>query len=230
MASSGDWYPKTLALRPPWHANYNANAQATGTTYGLSAGDKTDAGNDAANVLALVNFKEALDAYAQAVTEWVDIILNGDPLAPMPPAPTAPSAPTMGLGSKPGVQARTRYQAGVIKADADATQEILELYGIVAPAPGPLADPSIDRATPTPGTSQVALSLNKGGYDVIAVDMKRGGGAFTQIGISQTATFTDTTAPLVPGQPEQREYRVQGMLQNARVGGLSATVSAVTVP
>lgn len=57
-----------------------------------------------------------------------------------------------------------------------------------------------------------------------------GGGAFAQIGIVQTANFTDTTAPLVAGQPEQREYRVQGMLNNARMGGLSATVSTVTVP
>jgi hypothetical protein len=35
---------------------------------------------------------------------------------------------------------------------------------------------------------------------------------------------------LAPGQPEQRKYRVQGMQNSARVGGVSATVSAVTVP
>jgi len=52
---------------------------------------------------------------------------------------------------------------------------------------------------------------------------------WVQIGISQTATFTDVTAALVAGQPEQRKYRCQGMLNNARTGGLSATVSAVTV-
>jgi hypothetical protein len=45
-----------------------------------------------------------------------------------------------------------------------------------------------------------------------------------------TTVLTDTTALLVPGQPEQRNYRVQGMQNNARVGGVSATVSAVTVP
>lgn len=70
----------------------------------------------------------------------------------------------------------------------------------------------------------------KGGYDVIAITMKRGGGGWMQIGVSQTASFTDVSPLLVPGQPEQRDYRVQGMLNNARVGGVSGTVSAVTVP
>lgn len=59
---------------------------------------------------------------------------------------------------------------------------------------------------------------------------RRGGGGWTQIGVSQTASFTDTSALLVAGQPEQRDYRVQGMLNDARVGGVSGTVSAVTVP
>ena len=44
------------------------------------------------------------------------------------------------------------------------------------------------------------------------------------------AVFVDSRPPLVVGQPEQREYRVQGILKNARTGELSDTVVAVTVP
>lgn len=40
----------------------------------------------------------------------------------------------------------------------------------------------------------------------------------------------DTRAPLVAGAPEVREYRVQGMENNARVGATSAVAKAVTVP
>lgn len=76
----------------------------------------------------------------------------------------------------------------------------------------------------------MVLNLFKGGYDLIAIDMKRGAGGWTQIGVSQTATFTDTTARLAAGHPEQRDYRVQGMLNTARVDGVSGTISAVTVP
>ena len=45
-----------------------------------------------------------------------------------------------------------------------------------------------------------------------------------------TAEYIDARPPLVAGQPELREYRAQGMENNAPVGALSAVVSAVTVP
>lgn len=224
-----DWYPRILADRIPWHANYSVQATATGTTYGLAAGDVTDIGRDKDNVPLVVNYKEAAQAYAQAVTEWAEAILNGPVGTTMPAAPTAPTAPTFALGSKPGIQARTRQTAGVIKADADFTAEIGELYGIVAPVGTGPATPSL-KARALPGTGSVELSIAKGGFDVIVLDMRRGGGAWDQLGVSQRAVFTDTTPPLTPGQPEVREYRAQGMLDNARTGDLSATVSAVTVP
>ena len=44
------------------------------------------------------------------------------------------------------------------------------------------------------------------------------------------AVFVDSRPPLVVGQPEQREYRVQGIVKNARSGSLSDVVSVVTVP
>jgi hypothetical protein len=144
--------------------------------------------------------------------------------------PTVPAAIAVALGAAAAIQARTRQYRAIILASVGYTQEIGELYGIVAPAAGPLATPGIQKATPQPGTPNVDLNLFKGGYDVIAIDMKRAGGGWVQIGVSQTANFKDTTAPLVAGQPEQREYRCQGMLNNARTGDLSATISAVTVP
>ncbi len=60
--------------------------------------------------------------------------------------------------------------------------------------------------------------------------MRRAGGTWAQIGVSQLATFIDTTPPLVAGQPETREYRCQGVVGNQRTGEVSATVSIVTVP
>src|SRR3989304_2228184 len=46
-------------------------------------------------------------------------------------------------------------------------------FGIIAPASGPRADPSIRRAEARVGFSRVALRLKKGGYAVIVVDMRR---------------------------------------------------------
>jgi hypothetical protein len=228
--SNPDWYPIKLADRIAWHANYSFTAQAVGTNYGLSAADQADIARDAANVPLVVAFKEAAQGFAQAVTEWAELVLNGPAGGPFPPAPTAPVAPTFDPASKPAIRPRTRRSAGIVKADSDYSRSVGERFGIIAPEAGPRADPSIRRAEPSTGSSRVALRLKKGGYALIAVDMRRSGGAWEQIGVSQTATFVDATPPLVAGQPEQREYRVQGMLANARTGRLSATVSAVTVP
>ena len=137
-----DWYPTRLADRSPWHANYNTNAQATGTTFGLSAADKTDAANDAANVALVVNYKEAAEAYAQAVTEWADLILEGLIGTPMPATPTGPAAPLFALSSKAAVEARTRLQVGIIKADPDYTAQVGENYGIVGTGPAAPGTPA----------------------------------------------------------------------------------------
>lgn len=45
-----------------------------------------------------------------------------------------------------------------------------------------------------------------------------------------SATYTDARGPLVPGQPEQREYRCQAYEDNQRVWPVSPVVSVVTNP
>lgn len=225
-----EWYPPRLAARIPWHANYKTETAASGTTYGMTAGEVTQAGTDADAVPLAVNYAEAVVAFAQEVTEWRDIVLEGDPLALFPPVPAAPSAPTFVITAKPGIEKRTRQFAGQNKASATYTQAVGEAYGIVAPVGVTPVFPKIDKATAVPGSSNVALDLFKGSYDLVAVDMQRGGSGWTQIGLSQQELFTDTTPALVAGQPEQRNYRVQGVKNNVREGDLSPTVSVVTVP
>ena len=50
-----DWYPATLAALIPWHANFSAQATATGTTHGLTAGQVTQIAADSAVVEDVVN-------------------------------------------------------------------------------------------------------------------------------------------------------------------------------
>lgn len=176
----------------------------------------------------MVNFQEAVTAFGQAVTEWKNSILEGDPLLPFPAVPAAPAAPSFVVGAKPGIEDRFRGFVARIKASPAYTTEIGELYGIIAPDSEDEGTPALKATALT--QSQVQLAVTKAGYEVLAIDSKRGGGAWEQIGVSMTATYVDARPPLTPGQPEQREYRTQGMVQNARVGPLSDVVSAVTVP
>lgn len=228
MAGNTDWYPTTLADRIAWHANFAAQAVIDGTAHGLTAAQVTQSGTDSTNVAACVNYVVAVDAYRQAVTAFKDILLDGDIGVTLPIAPTAPTITLVALGSQPAIQARTRQYAALIKASIGYTPEIGERYGIVAPAGAGPTTPSLV-ATALTG-SQVSLAVGKGGYAVVAIDGRVAGGAWSQIGVSMTATYVDGRPPVVAGAPELREYRAQGMASNTRVGALSAIVSAVTVP
>jgi len=225
------YYPTRISELPPWHTNLSVQAAATGVSHGLTAAIVTQIAIDATFVGIIVDNLEAVEDYAQSVTAYKEAVFNSPIGTALPLVPTVPATITVPIGGISAIRARTTLQyAPTIKASAGYTDAVGELYGIVAPAPGPAADPSIQRASPLVGTSSVMLDLAKGGYEVIAIDMQRAGGGWVQIGISQTAIFTDVTPPLVAGQPEQRNYRCQGMLNNARTGGMSPTVSAVTVP
>lgn len=223
-----DWYPAKVADRIPWHANFNTQCAASGLTHGLIAGQVSQIAIDNTVVAGCINYAAQVTAFAQAVTEWRDLLLSGPNGTALPPAPTAPGVFGYALGALASIEFRTRQYAALIKASVGYTAEIGELYGIIAPVGVTPTTPSLQAFALT--ASQVRLAIAKAGYDVLAVDSKRGTGGWEQIGISQTAEYVDARAPLVAGQPEQREYRVQGMMNNARVGATSAIVSVVTVP
>lgn len=73
MASTAqDWYPDALAARIPWHANFAAQAVASGVARGLTAAQVTQIGLDATAVAQLVNYGEAVGAFSESVTAFRD--------------------------------------------------------------------------------------------------------------------------------------------------------------
>lgn len=222
------YYPRRLPARIAWHASFAAQAAEDGTAYGLSAADVAQIQLDAANVQLVVEWSEAVDAHRQAVTAFRDGVLSGERRLPVPTPPTAPAGIAFAPGSLQGIMERTRRFVAVVKSSQGYTQAVGESYGIVPPERGGFGVPSLV-ALALPGGS-VRLRIAKAGFVVLAVDCRRGGGEWEQIGVSQRAVYVDTRPPLVPGQPEQREYRVQGLLKNSRIGSLSDAASVVTVP
>lgn len=222
------WYPRSLAQRIPWHANFTTQAAATGVARGLTVAQVSQIATDAGVVASMVNYLALVDAFSQAVTEFKDILLEGDATDPLPPVPTPPAAFVLVGGALAGIEERTRLYAGILRAAPGYTAEVGELYGLIAPDTAIPATPALAAFALT--ANQIRLAVTKAGYDVLAIDSRRGGGDWEQIGVSMTAEYSDNRPPLTPGQPEVREYRCQGMQNNARTGALSPVVSAATVP
>lgn len=223
-----DWYPTRLSDLIPWHANFNAEAQATGGNFGLSVAQRAAIALDATNVALIVNYLEAVDAFKEAVTGFKDTVFNGALNTPLPAEPLIPTQLALPDGSEAAIEARTRLYAGIIRAHPSYTEQVGQDYGIVGAAPAPPGTPALVATALT--QSQVRLVITKAGYSVVAVDSKRGTGQWEQIGISQLAEYIDARPPLTPNTPELREYRVQGLVGNTRSGPMSAISSAVTVP
>jgi hypothetical protein len=223
-----DWYPYALAELVPWHANFAAQATTNGTSLGLVAAQVTQIGTDSDNVAAIVNASQAADDFAKAVTAFRETMFSNEPNLPLPTPPAPPGIIVLPLGSLASIEARTRHYANIIKSSPAYTTDDGVAYGIVSAAPSPPGTPSITvQAQPA---SIVRVSISKAGYSLLAVDSKRDGGAWEQIGVSQTAVFMDDRPPLVAGTSEVREYRVQGMVSNVRTGPVSAVASASTIP
>ena len=226
-----DWYPHSQAALITWHNNFSTQAAINGTTLGLTAGEVLQIAADADNVLIMLDGIEAANAYREALTAYKTLLFNDPADTPPEPVPAAPTTVSFGAEDPlPGIEARTRQYAASIKASAAYTTDDGELYGIIAPAPAPPGVPAITRATALID-SDVMLKVSKAGYAAVAVDMRRDGGAFSQIGSTIAATFVDETEPLVAGAPEVREYRIQGIDSgNNRVGDVSEITRISTTP
>jgi|CXWL01.1.fsa_nt_gi hypothetical protein len=190
--------------------------------------DVTQASTNSTELAKAINTVNNIREDAQEYTNVKETMLYAPLGTPVPTPPTATAWPAFGLGAIAGILAWYRAIANRIKADPLYTVAIGQDLGIIGPA---------DAAPGTPvliaealSQSQIRLRVTRAGYNSVAIDSRRAGGNWEEIGVCETAEFIDGRQPLVVGQPEVREYRAQGRQNNARVGALSAVVNAVTVP
>jgi hypothetical protein len=223
-------YPIKLAEKIPWHSTFNQECIDDAATFPdvLTVGNLAKILANKNFVATLINASDDAKNFGQEVVGFRDIYL-GAPLGTSAPAvPVPPAAITVPVGVVVGIDAFTRLIIGQLDAHPNMTDAIRAAMGILPDARG-LGSPSIKSARAL-GGSQVALRLGLARYPAVAIDRRRAGGAWEQIGVSITADFIDTDAPLVAGVSESREYRIQGIVANVRQGPISAAVLAATTP
>lgn len=223
-----DYWPKRWADLVAWYQNFVAQLNTHSVTLGISAGQLTQAAADRDMIILCNDAANNADDYSKEVTAYREIIVNAPLGTGLPPVPTLPPAVVAALGALAAIQARTRKLVDQIKANNNFTVAIGQSLGVIGALAG-AQDVAIDSAKAQAG-SIVELDLFMAGNATVGIYMSRGGGAYALLGISTQETFTDSTAPLVAGQPETRLYKVRAYVDNAFTGPESDIVSVVTIP
>ncbi len=223
-------YPTSLTAKIPWHATFNQECIDNTATFSdvLTVGNLAKILANKNFVATLINYADDVKKFSQEAVAFRDIFLGAPLGTATPPVPVAPAGLSVPVGVVVGIDAYTKGIIGQLDAHPNMTDAIRAAMGI-GPDPRTLGNPSITSATAL-GGSQVALRLKLARYKAVAVDRRRAGGAWEQIGVSIIADFVDTAAPLTAGVSESREYRIQGIVANVRQGAISATALVATTP
>ena len=221
-----DWYPKSDVQLIPWHATFADECTANASKFPniLTAPVLTQIGKNRDMVVVAVNGADAAKNFANEVVAYKNAVLSGLPNAPMPAVPTLPVVMVPPAGAIASIEQYTRSLVGQLKADPGMDDGIAQGMGIVG-TPSAGGTPSVIALALS--QYQVQLSLTKAGYDFLAVDSKRGAEPWTELIRVGNSPYIDARPPAVANTPELREYRVQGVENNVRVGPVSGIVSAV---
>ncbi len=161
---SPTYYPTNLQDQAAWHIVFSDQAQADGTSHGLTSGECDQIKEDRNMVVALAAAVNAIDAYVDTMRAFRKNVMENPVDGSTPPWPAALSVTTATAVPR-GIWERVIKYADRIKASAGYDLAVGESYGIVPSTPDPIA-PAL--AQPT-----ISLDAAKHGYLYSVVVSKR---------------------------------------------------------
>jgi len=234
MIPSKNWFPTNLQERAAWYENFNAQAQATGLTFGLVQANLDQIKDDNSVMQFLASAAVTMAAYDDAVRAFRKTITEGEIGDPTPefPANISLSPPAT---VPTGLFERLDNYVGVIRKSLNYTPETGAAYGIV---PSSTSKPIPDTVKPTiqvfaaqMGYLFSVVVANRGDSDMWEVLVMKKGAANWQSAGSFTGKSGDVTVtPTTAGEPEQVQVRIQLKKNNANYGQLSDVVYVTLNP
>jgi hypothetical protein len=214
-----DYIPRSEDALAIWLTDHAAGVATHGATVGLTPAEVTQAATDATVGNSAIVARSLFAAKTQEVTQYKDNVLYAPLNTPMPSPPAAPSIAALPVGALGAIVARARQRADRIKAHPAYTQAIGEACRIVAPAVTP-STPVIPKVTAAAETDfHVRLKFVMAGHQVLEIFAKRGMETdFTLLALDTASPYVDGRPPLIPGQPETRQYRARFRDNDTPVG------------
>jgi hypothetical protein len=222
-----DYLPNAEDQLVVWFANLAAKLPGYATLLEIASTDVLAVESDALFVAAVVNYAEAVRLDLKETTAFKNLELYGPLGGAIPTLPGGADPITLSPRA-PGIIPRTRALVQRVKAAAHYTQAIGQDLGVVGPeASEPLTVKPTGRAFAS-GPHEATVEFRKGGFDGVLIECRRAGeAAFALLAFDTYSPYVDNRPPLVPGQPEAREYRMRYRKADEAVGEYSDVMSVV---
>lgn len=221
-----DYMPDAEGDLVTWFSDFSAAIGVHGTALGLTAPEIAQVATDAQTVALVVTTRSLFESKKQEVTAMKNIILYSPVNTPMPVAPSQPAPIAFLIGALAAVVPRTRLLVERIKNHLNFTTAIGEDLRVISTVSAPDPAPKPTLKLKTLGAYQVELSFAMRGHDQMEIQSRRPGETnFSILVFDTNSPYVDGRDPLVPGQPELREYRIRFVDDNSPTGEWSDVVS-----
>ena len=222
------WFKTTLQERAAWFQNYNDKAQAEGLNYGLTQANLDQIKDDNNMMQFLASSFVAIDTYEKAWTAF----RNGITTQPVGSAAfVAPDPLSLAVPTIPptGIFQRVIDYRDVVIHSLNYTVEVGQSWGIEPTTANHIAPGDVKPTIIAQGAESdyhfSVIAGNRQDSDQWNVMVLRKGAAGWVVAKTATGKSIDVhLTPLVPGEPEQLQVRIQLLKGNADYGQVSDTV------
>ncbi len=231
---SNTFYPDGQGNQVDWNTNIISN-KALLNGLGFNAADVTSITNDCAMEIFLLTWVgQAADSTYAALHGYAKGISNspiGTPAMALPTLLTWPA--TMPTPVAPGIGARRSAWVATAKKStgyhADGNGRTLRLEPVAAPFVPADYVAELKKLTAV-GHELVQVQVGKGGGQVTMLHLMmrvKGTADFRQVAVFTSRTYVDHTPLAVPGVPEEREYQLVALKNDAPIGHPSPILSVM---
>ena len=216
------WWASSLADQVSTVQNFMSKIGGYALPLGWTPAQVTAARNLCTAFIETYNFAEASRMTMQAVTQWRDLVFNGQPTGGQIPSP-----PMFPIGDLPaatrGVVTQFFALRDQIVANSGYTLAMGEDLGIVGAEITPLAPtdmtPSLKPTVSMGNTVNLAGSMQ--GMDALRVEYAPTGGSFSTVAFLTKTPGGFQIKPANPNQPETGVIRAIFIKKNEELGNFS---------
>ena len=217
-----NWWPTAIADQLVLVNNFATKIASYNLALPLTAPQVALAQGLCEAFVGAVNMTELARTTMQAMTQWRDLVLEGEPVGdPVPASPTFPAGGAVDY-TRGTVPQFFKFRELILAAPG-YTETIGQDLGLIGAeiTPEPEGDVAPDLKIAVVSGYKISVGGSLQGRDALRIEYQRNGGSWTQVGFITKTPGEVTVTPQTPGQPESGNVRGVFIDENEPFGNFS---------